>query len=152
MKIYSSRVDSVHNETYKVLGGLSRTEGVKPDDDEIQEEDADGEQKGDEENPDANPEKGGEEGKTTKQKKAKKPKKKRVYEQTGDTLEKNVASLNIKKLGISFTVDPLFRKTSEAFDSVGIRGLLLNHLSVYKGTLLVRSLLCLPFFRLRNYF
>jgi condensin complex subunit 2 len=26
VKIYSCRVDSVHNETYKVLGGLNRTE------------------------------------------------------------------------------------------------------------------------------
>lgn len=136
VKIYSSRVDSVHNETYKVLGGLSRTEGGKPDEDEIQEEDPDGEQRGDDENPDANPEEGGEEGKTAKQKEDKKPKKKRVYEQTGDTLEKNVASLNVKKLDLSFTVDPLFRKTSEAFDSAGIRGLLLNHLSIYKGTVI----------------
>ena len=27
VKIYSTRVDSVHSETYKVLGGLNRTAG-----------------------------------------------------------------------------------------------------------------------------
>ena len=34
MKIYSSRVDSVHSETYKVLSNLSRADGGNDDDDD----------------------------------------------------------------------------------------------------------------------
>lgn len=38
--------------------------------------------------------------------------------------------MDLKKLDIEFTVDPLFRKTSADFDEGGARGLLLNHLSM----------------------
>jgi condensin complex subunit 2 len=34
---------------------------------------------------------------------------------------------------MEFSVDPLFRKTSAAFDEGGASGLLLNHLNVYNG-------------------
>jgi condensin complex subunit 2 len=47
-----------------------------------------------------------------------------------NTLEKDISNLDLKKLDIEFTVDPLFRKTSADFDEGGARGLLLNHLSI----------------------
>lgn len=40
-------------------------------------------------------------------------------------------ALNAKKLDLEFLIDPLFRKTSAAFDEGGVKGLLLNHLSVH---------------------
>lgn len=55
--------------------------------------------------------------------------KKREHRQ-GNTLEKDITNLDLKKLDTEFTVDPLFRKTSADFDEGGARGLLLNHLSI----------------------
>jgi condensin complex subunit 2 len=48
-----------------------------------------------------------------------------------NTLEPNIEALNAKKLDMEFLIDPLFRKTSAAFDEGGAKGLLLNHLSVH---------------------
>lgn len=48
---------------------------------------------------------------------------------SGNTIVKNVATINVNKLDLEFAVDPLFRKTSAAFDQGGARGLLLNHIS-----------------------
>jgi hypothetical protein len=48
-----------------------------------------------------------------------------------NTLEPNVEALNAKKIDLEFLIDPLFRKTSAAFDEGGAKGLLLNHLSVH---------------------
>jgi condensin complex subunit 2 len=45
----------------------------------------------------------------------------------------DIANLNAKKFDLEFAVDPLFRKTSAAFEAGGPRGLLLNHLSVQNG-------------------
>ena len=46
----------------------------------------------------------------------------------------------MKKFDLEFDVDPLFRKTSAAFDEGGARGLLLNHLSVgYGGDIIFDS-------------
>lgn len=47
------------------------------------------------------------------------------------TLESNLDALNAKKIDLEFMIDPLFRKTSAAFDEGGAKGLLLNHLSVH---------------------
>jgi len=60
---------------------------------------------------------------------------KRVSRRGVETLESNESNLNVRKLELDFTVDPLFRKTSAAFDEGGAHGLLLNHLGVYNGTL-----------------
>jgi condensin complex subunit 2 len=38
---------------------------------------------------------------------------------------------------MEFLVDPLFKKTSAAFDHGGAKGLLLNHLGVQNGCVLV---------------
>ena len=49
----------------------------------------------------------------------------------GRTLEANVAAINVKTLQLAYEVDPLFKKTSAAFDEAGARGLLLNNLQVF---------------------
>jgi condensin complex subunit 2 len=46
------------------------------------------------------------------------------------TLAKSIAQLQVKKLDLEFTVDPLFKKTSADFDEGGAMGLLMNHLGV----------------------
>ena len=56
--------------------------------------------------------------------------KKREHHRHANTLEKDVANLDLKKLDTEVIVDPLFRKTSADFDEGGARGLLLNHLSL----------------------
>eukprot|EP00052_Salpingoeca_macrocollata_P017771 m.145392 g.145392 ORF g.145392 m.145392 type:complete len:712 (+) comp20494_c0_seq1:37-2172(+) len=113
VKIYSYRVDSVHSEAYKVLGGLSRS--GKQDEEASNEDDGD--------------QNAAEQGEG-------KPKKKMVHRNV-NTIEHNVAALNVKKFDLEFAVDPLFSKTSAAFDEGGARGLLLNHLSVQKSCELV---------------
>ena len=40
---------------------------------------------------------------------------------------------NSQKFDLAFDVDPLFKKTSAAFDEGGAKGLLLNHLSVFNN-------------------
>jgi condensin complex subunit 2 len=112
-KIYSCRVDSVHEDTFKILGGLNRTaeggEGVAKDEDG-----------------------GG---------KSEEAKKKAVRRHGVNTLEGNPDNLDVKKFDLEFDVDPLFRKTSAAFDEGGARGLLLNHLSVgYGGDIVFDSI------------
>lgn len=52
-----------------------------------------------------------------------------------NTLESNIEALNGKKLDKEMLVDPLFQKTSAAFDQGGARGLLLNHLAISSGSL-----------------
>lgn len=46
------------------------------------------------------------------------------------TLAKDFSSLQLKKLELEFSVDPLFKKASADFDEGGAKGLLLNHLSI----------------------
>ena len=77
---------------------------------------------------------GGEDGenKDNKGKGTKGAKKKRT-----NTIEKNPENLLLKTFDTEFEVDPLFKKTSAAFDEGGARGLLLNNLSVYKDCELV---------------
>lgn len=43
---------------------------------------------------------------------------------------KSYTQLQVKKLDLDYTVDPLFRKTRAEFDEGGATGLLLNHLGV----------------------
>ncbi|EGD76028.1 hypothetical protein PTSG_11637 [Salpingoeca rosetta] len=115
VKIYSCRVDSIHSEAYKVLGGISRSDkkaGALTDNHDDDEDDD---------------ENGG-----------KKKRKRRA--RAVNTLESNPASLNVKKFDLQFDVDPLFKQTSAAFDEGGARGLLLNHLTVDEtGTLVFDS-------------
>ena len=49
------------------------------------------------------------------------------------TLAKSAAQLRSKKLDLEFSVDPLFKKTCADFDEGGAHGLLMNHLSLGVG-------------------
>ncbi|CAH9060356.1 unnamed protein product [Cuscuta europaea] len=108
VKIYSMRVDSVHSEAYKVLGGINRV-GQDNERDPVVEDAFN-----DREPPTGNAKK-------------EKPKK----SSTISTLESSFETLNTKKFDVAFAVDPLYHQTSAQFDEGGARGLLLNNLGVY---------------------
>jgi len=91
VKIYSCRVDSIHQDTFKVLGGLSRSGNNKADEE-------DGEAAG-----------GGEEGSTSKKK----------SHRSVNTIEANPSNLNVKKFDLEFDVDPLFHKVRGALAELG---------------------------------
>ncbi|CAM6034485.1 unnamed protein product [Sphagnum compactum] len=108
VRIYSTRVDSVHTEAYKVLGGLSRTTAAPNRDNKNSN------------NGEANEEEP----------------QKDLHKKVGNrssTLEASFANFNIKKFDVGFTVDPLFHQMSAQFDEGGAKGLLLNTLSVFHG-------------------
>eukprot|EP00249_Psilotum_nudum_P032004 c47091_g1_i1 orf=213-2336(+) len=117
VKIYSYRVDSVHSEAFKVLGGLNRTAIVDggTDDGDSHEQD---------------------EGDPQEQENGKKDSQRKVAAASA-TLEASYDAINVKKFDVAFTVDPLFHQTSAQFDEGGARGLLLNTLSVYNGCSIV---------------
>lgn len=100
-KIYAGRVDAIHAETYKMLGGLGQDRQSKRSE-------GDG------------PEGGEGAGSNEAQKK------KRVRH--SNTVETNLKNINITKLDLGFEPDPLFQRTSATFDEGGSFGLLLNHL------------------------
>ncbi|KAF9610382.1 hypothetical protein IFM89_022137 [Coptis chinensis] len=119
VKIYASRVDSVHSEAYKVLGGINRAgrDDVQVHTPEVPdlyiittENILDGDQRS-----------GQGEGHS----------KKDVDRKMSplSTLESSFEALNVKK----FDVDPLYHQTSAQFDEGGAKGLLLNNLGVYGG-------------------
>lgn len=106
VKIYCSRVDSVHVNAFKVLGGLSRsgndTSAASDDDSELNDTAA-------------NPEK----------------RRNRSAKRTGrSTLETNLSNITSHKLETDLAVDPLFHKMSAAFDEGGAKGMLMNNLPV----------------------
>ncbi|KAH7434072.1 hypothetical protein KP509_07G099800 [Ceratopteris richardii] len=116
VKIYSYRVDSVHSETFKVLGGLNRT-AANEGDVQANENPA---SPGDNEDDDSN----------------KKRDNQKKMATSAATLE-SYDALNVKKFDVAFTIDPLFSQMSAQFDEGGAKGLLLNTLSVYNGCKLV---------------
>lgn len=107
VKIYCSRVDSVHTNAFKVLGGLCRTDGSQESFD-AEDNEADDGHSGDE-----NAHRKGR-GKRTG----------RV------TLETNLGNITSQKVETDLAVDPLFQKMSAAFDEGGAKGMLLNNLPV----------------------
>ncbi len=112
-KIYAARVDSVHQESFKVLSGLNRTDADKGAKDDAQ---SDGSQ------PDgARPVA---------------PAKRRAARLTS-TLAKSEEELNDTTRDLQYEEDPLVRKATAAFESGGARGLLLNQLGVFGGVTLV---------------
>lgn len=117
VKIYSYRVDSVHSEAYKVLGGLNRTSNSDKDSNGHNDE---GDSRGVDE----------EEGE------ARKDHHKKTSASTV-SLEPSFDALNVKKFDVAFTVDPLYHQTSAQFDEGGAKGLLLNTLSVYNDCRIV---------------
>ncbi|KAG9159740.1 hypothetical protein Leryth_007764 [Lithospermum erythrorhizon] len=108
VKIYSLRVDSVHAEAYKVLGGINRV-GQEDGQDNVAE--------------DASDNVGREEGT------CKKVQEKKLSPLM--TLESSFEALNVKKFDVAFAVDPLYHQTTAQFDEGGAKGLLLNNLGVY---------------------
>lgn len=111
VKIYSYRVDSVHSEAYKVLGGLNRTSNSDKDSNGCSEE-GDSRRVAEEEG------------------EARKEHHKKTSA-SSVSLEPSFDALNVKKFDVAFTVDPLYHQTSAQFDEGGAKGLLLNTLSVY---------------------
>eukprot|EP00873_Tetraselmis_striata_P043363 jgi/Tetstr1/463627/TSEL_008489.t1 len=105
VQIYSYRVDAVHTDAFKTLQGLNRT-AVQESDDGLDGDDAGAGN-------------------------AEKNKRRRNTDPTA-TLEEYKA-LDVKKFDLSFTVDPLFHRTSAQFDAGGAHGLLLHNLDVLHG-------------------
>ena len=97
-KIYGYRVDSVHTETFKFLGGLNRNKkdlNAKEENDELgQDNDV--------------------------------SKKKEKVKRGINTLETNIRKLNLDKYDIDSEVDPLFSVMTSKFNESTARGLLLN--------------------------
>ncbi|PRQ52729.1 putative condensin complex subunit 2/barren [Rosa chinensis] len=106
VKIYSLRVDSVHSEAYKVLGGMNRAGQDNEQDTGTEDANADNEQ----------------DMATSKKERKMSPL---------STLESSFEALNVKKFDVAFAVDPLYHQTSAQFDEGGARGLLMNNLGVY---------------------
>ncbi|XP_022970958.1 condensin complex subunit 2 [Cucurbita maxima] len=108
VKIYSLRVDSVHSEAYKVLGGMNRAGQENEQETIMQERNLESEQEGVH---------------------LKKEQDKKLSPLS--TLESSFEALNVKKFDVAFTVDPLYHQTSAQFDEGGAKGLLMNNLGVY---------------------
>ncbi|XP_023757126.1 condensin complex subunit 2 [Lactuca sativa] len=109
VKIYSTRVDSVHAEAYKFLGAINRV-GQDMEQGNLEDGNTNTEQR--------------------------KQSTKKEHEQKFSplsTLESSFENLNLKKFDVAFTVDPLYHQTSAQFDEGGAKGLLLNNLGVYGG-------------------
>ena len=111
-KIYSCRVDSVHNDTFRVVHGLGRVgDGQEGEEEEekVEGEDAEGGESD-------------EEGESKK-------KAKKAAPTRSSTIENNPDALLQKKLDTESNVDPLFQKMCKAFDEGGARGMLLNQVA-----------------------
>ena len=120
-KIYSCRVDSVHNETFRVVHGLGRVGDGQEEEGaaEAEEGEGGGSESGDE----------GEAAKKVKKTTAR-----------SSTIENNPDALLQKKVETESNVDPLFQKMCKAFDEGGARGVLLNQLALAPGcSLLIES-------------
>ncbi|KAG6661209.1 condensin complex subunit 2 isoform X1 [Carya illinoinensis] len=123
VKIYSLRVDSVHSEAYKVLGGMNRAgqENEQASDTTLEDANADSGQEGG-------------------------PSKKEMERKLSplSTLESSFEALNVKKFDVAFAVDPLYHQTSAQFDEGGAKGLLMNNLGVYGGCRMLFDSLEIP--------
>ena len=119
VKIYASRVDSFHSETFRMLGGISNASGGNGEDEENLDDPRRGSGDGaDEFDEDGNP--------------IPKQKKQSTRSSNVVTLE-NPENHTMKVMDDVVHVDPLFKKTSSMFDEGGASGLLLNNLAVHKG-------------------
>ena len=98
-KVYGYRVDSVHSEAFKFLGGLNRN---KKDDEQEKEEEL-GEEKEKEE-----------------------IKKENKIRRGQNTLETNLNKLNLTKYDLETEVDPLFSIMTSKFNESSASGVLLN--------------------------
>ncbi|XP_040849436.1 condensin complex subunit 2 isoform X2 [Ochotona curzoniae] len=116
-KIYAVRVDAVHADVYRVLGGLGK-DTPSPEEGEDQAADRSATETG-----------------TTK--KAPKPKKKHSYK----TIEQNISNLNVSEADRKCEVDPMFQKTAASFDECSTAGVFLStlHCHDYRSELLFPS-------------
>ena len=97
-KVYGYRVDSVHSDTFKFLGGLNRNKR--------EEEEKEGNKEEEKENEDA--------------------KKESKIRRGQNTLETNINKLNLTKYDLETEVDPLFSIMTSRFNESTAEGLLLN--------------------------
>ncbi|KAI9668132.1 MAG: hypothetical protein M1821_000952 [Bathelium mastoideum] len=111
VKIYTSRVDGVATETGRMLSSLADSGNKKQKGDEPEGENG---EEDDEE---------GEDG-------SKKRSRKKAQKTAEATLATSFTQLQLKKMELEFSVDPLFKKASADFDEGGAKGLLLNHLAI----------------------
>lgn len=116
-KIYAVRVDAVHADVYRVLGGLGKD---APSPEEAESLAADGSVT-----------------ETGTTKKAPKPKKKHSHK----TIEQNINNLNVSEADRKCEIDPLFQKTAASFDECSTAGVFLNtlHCHNYRSELLFPS-------------
>ena len=96
-KVYGYRVDSVHSDTFRFLGGLNRN---KKDDNQKEEEIPDDQSQDN--------------------------KKKAKINRGQNTLEQNINKLNLTKYDLENEVDPLFSAMTSKFNESNASGLLLN--------------------------
>ncbi|CDW77428.1 condensin complex subunit 2 [Stylonychia lemnae] len=133
-KIYAFRVDQVHQETYKILGGLHRQEqAAKNQVDSSNSSSAPASEQDlftimnnladqDSSNQAAQIKKG-----------IKKPGQNFVYSGGERTLEKDSKNLDVTRFDIEAEIDPLFRQRTARFDESGAKNLLINITNVDKG-------------------
>ncbi|NXK97509.1 CND2 protein, partial [Formicarius rufipectus] len=101
-KIYSVRVDTVHADTYKVLGGLGKDSAPAKDLDSPEEEDSSAPQAI----------------------KKVQPKKKQSFK----TIEQNLNNINVSEASRRCEVDPMFQKAAASFDECSTAGIFLTGL------------------------
>ncbi|NXA56703.1 CND2 protein, partial [Nothocercus julius] len=106
-KIYAVRVDAVHADAYKVLGGLGK-DSAPPKDAESQE----GEESA------AAPDESGKRAPTRKKHSFK-------------TIEQNLNNINVSKAHCRPEVDPMFQKTAASFDECSTAGIFLTGLRTH---------------------
>uniref|UniRef100_A0A8D1E781 Condensin complex subunit 2 n=3 Tax=Sus scrofa TaxID=9823 RepID=A0A8D1E781_PIG len=116
-KIYAVRVDAVHADVYRVLGGLGKD---APCPEEAEDHGADGSAV-----------------ETGTTKKAPKPRKKHSCK----TVEQNINNLNVSAADRKCEVDPMFQKTAASFDECSTAGVFLStlHCHDYSSELLFPS-------------
>ncbi|XP_051000526.1 condensin complex subunit 2 [Acomys russatus] len=116
-KIYAVRVDAVHADVYRVLGGLGKDTPAQEEAESL--------------GADANAAETG----TTK--KAAKPKKKTSCK----TIEQNLSNINASEADRKCAVDPMFQKTAASFDECSTAGVFLStlHCQDYRSELLFPS-------------
>ncbi|XP_067560391.1 condensin complex subunit 2 isoform X1 [Pseudorca crassidens] len=116
-KIYAVRVDAVHADVYRVLGGLGK-DAPSPEEEEGHGADGSATETG-----------------TTK--KAPKPRKKHLYK----TIEPNINNLNVSEADRKCEIDPMFQKTAASFDECSTAGVFLStlHCHDYRSELLFPS-------------
>ncbi|KAI2489394.1 Condensin complex subunit 2 [Fragilaria crotonensis] len=119
VKIYSYRVDDVHLTSYKVLANLNRNDAIekKPSNNKIQPSNSSNLLNAGDDHDDNDQENDQDTGRTSGRK-------------TTDTLETNLANINLSNLDSAYDIDPLFHKMSKTFDEGGAKGLLLVNLGV----------------------